>query len=59
MTQRDGATGKDQLLQGELLQCGLQRANTKATCVVMRNKDMSEKMNVTCDPQIPTLMYVY
>lgn len=27
--------------------------------VVMRNKDMSEKINVTCDHQILTLMFVY
>lgn len=43
----------------ELLECGLQRANTKATCAVTRNKDMSEKINVTCDCEVLTLMLVY
>lgn len=47
------------LARRELLECGLQRANTRATCAVTRNKDMSEKMSVTCDRQILTLTLVY
>lgn len=30
----------------ELLECGPQRVNTKATCAVMRDKDLSGKINV-------------